>query len=171
MTQVIQGRYYNFRYKVVDLNNHESYSDILQVWTCELPSQPGTPFWIESTETSIEIRWSEPQDDGGCPITEYKIFRNDGVQVMTDQSAGLPYLNQIVVTEFPHNSVGQRFSFTVKVFTDYAIEGIQSDESESIILADLPDRPVSAPTRNVATSSSMVAVNIVTVPGDHGSPI
>jgi hypothetical protein len=76
-----------------------------------------------------------------------------------------------VVTEFPHNSVGQRFSFTVKVFTDYAFEGIQSDESESIILADLPDRPVSAPTRNVATSSSMVAVNIVTVPGDHGSPI
>lgn len=41
----------------------------------------------------------------------------------------------------------------------------------SIILADLPDKPISAPIRNVATSQSVVAINIVTVPGDHGSTI
>lgn len=90
---------------------------------------------------------------------------------MADLTSGLPYLTSIVVTEFPINSIGQRFSFTVKVFTDYAVEGIESTLSESIILADLPDKPISAPTRNIATSQTVIAVNILVVPGDHGSPI
>lgn len=60
----------------------------------------------------------------------------------------------------------------MKVFTDYTFEdGIESDLSESIILADFPDKPLSIPTRNVATSQSVVAINIVEVPGDHGAVI
>ena len=58
------------------------------------------------------------------------------------------------VTELPLNSVGERFSFKIKVFTDYdeAVDGVESDFSESMILADLPDKPSTAPTRNVETS-------------------
>lgn len=40
-----------------------------------------------------------------------------------------------------------------------------------MILADIPDKPTSAPTRNVETDESTVGVNIVVVPDDHGSAI
>ena len=57
------------------------------------------------------------------------------------------------------------------MFTNYALDGIESNLSESMILADVPDKPSSQPTRNIATSQSTVAVNILTVAGDHGSAI
>jgi hypothetical protein len=40
-----------------------------------------------------------------------------------------------------------------------------------MILADLPDKPSVAPTRNIQTDEFTVAVNIIVVPGDHGSTI
>lgn len=59
----------------------------------------------------------------------------------------------------------------VKVFTDYAANGIESPISDSIILADLPDKPPAAPTRNSLTDEFTASVIILPVPGDHGSPI
>jgi hypothetical protein len=38
LTEVVTGTQYDFRYKVIDLNGIEVYSDILQVWACENPS-------------------------------------------------------------------------------------------------------------------------------------
>jgi hypothetical protein len=92
---------------------------------------------------------------------------------MSTETAGLPYITQLSITEFPLNSVGHRFAFSIKAFTDYdmAINGVESDLSETMILAGLPDQPSAAPSRNIETSQTTVAVNIVTVPGDHGSPI
>jgi hypothetical protein len=75
------------------------------------------------------------------------------------------------VTEFPSDSVGNRFSFIVKAYSDFAVDGVASQTSASMILADRPDKPSSAPTRNIATDEFTVAVNIVVVPGDHGSTI
>lgn len=71
-----------------------------------MPSQPGAPTWITSSETSISIEWTPAEDNGGCPITEYKVYRDDGEQVMASSTAGLPYVNSIIVNEFPINSVG-----------------------------------------------------------------
>jgi hypothetical protein len=49
------------------------------------------------------------------------------------------------VTEFPDSSIGMRFRFLVKVVTDYGFK--VSEVSESMILADVPDKPSAAPTR------------------------
>lgn len=83
----------------------------------------------------------------------------------------LYYMEGFVVTDFPSSSVGKRFTFLIKAYTDFAIDGVASDSSVSMILADKPDKPSIAPTRNTQTSESTVAVNIVIVPGDHGSAI
>lgn len=72
------GSSYNFRYKVINRNGESSYSNILNVWACELPTVPQIPTWITSTETSITISWSAPSDDGGCPVREYRVYRDDG---------------------------------------------------------------------------------------------
>jgi len=48
------------------------------LWACETPTSPGVPAWITSTETNIKIEWEAPTDDGGCPVIEYQIYRDDG---------------------------------------------------------------------------------------------
>lgn len=88
-----------------------------------------------------------------------------------EELEGLYYSRNLDVTDFPENSLGKRFKFIVKVFTDYADTGIASEESVDIILADLPDKPTLAPTRNVITDEFTAAVSIIIVPGYHGSPI
>lgn len=50
----------------------------MTTWSCELPTAPSTPTWITSSLSSIEIEWSPPTDDGGCPIVEYKVYRDAG---------------------------------------------------------------------------------------------
>jgi hypothetical protein len=47
------GRSYNFRYKVINKNGESPYSELLEVWACELPSAPTTPAWVTSTENWI----------------------------------------------------------------------------------------------------------------------
>lgn len=83
----------------------------------------------------------------------------------------LYYLNDFTVTDFPANSVGLRFTFQVSVFTDFAIAGVSSSKSISMILGDRPDKPSSAPQRNAQTSESVISVTILPVPGIHGSAI
>jgi hypothetical protein len=72
--------------------------------------------------------------------------------VHADQLLGTNYIYSLTVTDLPAASVGRRFLFKVKVFTAFAVDGVSSDPSASIILADLPDKPSSAPVRNSATS-------------------
>ena len=57
------------------------------------------------------------------------------------------------------------------MFTDFASDGVVSSVSNSFILADLPDKPSQAPTRNSNTNENVVAVDIIQVPGYNGSPI
>ena len=101
-------------------------------------------------------------------MREYKILRDSGslstpidVSVNNEELAGLYYLTDLKVTEFPPLSVGLRFRFIVVVYTDFAIDGVKSLPSYSMILAGLPDAPSIPPSRNVASNEFTVAVNIV----------
>lgn len=146
LTDIITGEWYNFRYKVFNKNGESPYSDILMTWACELPTAPSQPQWVTSTETEIYITWEAPNDDGGCPVLEYKVFMDDGNDgdvnniVNYDELQGIYYARSLTVTDFPTDSIGKRFRFIVKVYTDYTdSNGIESLSSDSIILADLPD--------------------------------
>ena len=106
------------------------------------------------------------------------MFRDSGsasspvnTPVNVAQLTGINYINEIIVTEFPTQSLGLRFRFKVVVFTDFATDGVVSSVSSSFILADLPDKPSQAPTRNTNTDENVVAVDIIQVPGNNGSPI
>lgn len=153
--EVEQGRFYDFRYKAINLNNQQTYSDILRVYTCENPSSPGSPTWITSSESSIWLSFELSADDGGCPIQHYTLYR-DGEEIRQLQ----PYESRVEVTQFPPDTVlGEFFQFHVSAHTEYG-QAI-SEQSEPMILAGKPDRPSAAPQRNGLTSTNAVAVDIV----------
>lgn len=39
----------------------------------DVPSAPGMPKGIDTTEESITITWTKPRNDGGSPITGYMV--------------------------------------------------------------------------------------------------
>ena len=36
------------------------------------------PFKVSSEANSLVLGWEDPLDNGGCPITGYALFRDDG---------------------------------------------------------------------------------------------
>ena len=73
------GALYQFRVAAVNFNGNSEYSDPLEVYACNYPSQPSPPVRIDGTKVSITLGWEQPKDDGGCPITGFRLFRDDGV--------------------------------------------------------------------------------------------
>lgn len=127
------------------------YSTSFTTYACVLPVAVAKPEWVTSTTTSIKILWNDPTDDGGCPVREYRVLRDAGLvsgtalesdittEVHVSELDGKDYLNGLEITEFPASSEGLRFTFIVKVYTDFATTGVSSPISDSIILASLPD--------------------------------
>jgi hypothetical protein len=97
------------------------------------------------------------------------IYKDDGagtavdIEVHYDLVKGKNYFTYLTVIELPAASLGSRFVFQLKAFIVYAIIGIASLPSDSLILTSLSDTPTSAPTRGVLTSESIVAIDFVEV--------
>jgi hypothetical protein len=87
------------------------------------------PTRLDSTTTSIMLSWVEPINDGGCPITSYAVFRNDGTSTSITVEANAPSdtnvrdrptLRQLLVTNFPVGSTGMTFTFAVQAINEVA---------------------------------------------------
>lgn len=50
----------------------------MTTYACIAPSQPSIPIRISGTNISIKLGWSAPSDDGGCPLSSYRILRDAG---------------------------------------------------------------------------------------------
>lgn len=60
--------------------NHESQfeSSIKNFKACISPSNFSKPLIIFATWTSYKVSWDAPENDGGCPIIKYEIYRDRG---------------------------------------------------------------------------------------------
>ena len=65
------GESYEFLLYAVNYNEISDPSPVLQVSSCISPSQADAPTLVESTPDYITIKWTEPEDNGGCPISGY----------------------------------------------------------------------------------------------------
>ena len=171
---------YSFRHKALNFNGESEYSDTFTTYACIDPSMPSAPTWITSTQTSITITWERPIEDGGCPILEYKVFRDSGQglglgdttnEVHSEILEGKNYINTLEVTDFPANSAGKRFHFLAKVYTKHATSGVESDLSASFILAGVPGKPSAAPTRGTGSGEYAIEAVYTEVEATNGSPI
>jgi len=46
--------------------------------SCTAPSGQSAPQLISVDQTSIELQWSPPLNDGGCPILSYEVYFDNG---------------------------------------------------------------------------------------------
>jgi len=121
------------------------------------------PYRIDSTASSITLGWQEPQDDGGCPVTGFAIFRDDGTQIVpaievnsaSDASVrAIPTLRQLVVTNLPSGKEGLHVRFSVKAFNR---EGsVDSSSYVAILFAAVPSKPPNVPQLVGAESNSTI---------------
>jgi hypothetical protein len=82
---------------------------------------------VSQTSSQITIQWAAPQDNGGCLITSYAIYRDEGmstvaagtltpitteVNLANDPSVrNRPTLNKLQITYFPTLTDGFTFRF------------------------------------------------------------
>ena len=76
--QFTEGRY-KFRISSYrkEHKSHYVYSDPITIQLKRSrPSRPGRPVIIDYNETDLRLKWTPPEDDGGLPITSYRMKLN-----------------------------------------------------------------------------------------------
>jgi hypothetical protein len=179
---VTTGSKYSFRHKSINANGESDYSTMLETFACVSPTAPGTPTWVTSTTSSITVSWEGSSDDGGCPIVEYRLFRDAGDgsgDATTEVHAADLALNSLatgqVVTELDALDLGNSFVFQVWVVNDYTnhevSDPVTSAASDAILFAGVPGTPASAPSRGSSSGSYIIHVDISTVTDTNGAAI
>ena len=72
------GKAYSFSVAAHAFNGEGARSAPYEFRACVLPSPLAAPYRAAGTSTSIELHWSPPADTGGCAITGYAVFKDDG---------------------------------------------------------------------------------------------
>lgn len=139
---------HRFKVTAYNINGEGPASDEMTTYACQAPSQMSAPVRTASTATTLTLQWQHPSDNGGCLITSYAVFRNDGsassinIEANGDNDTNVrnrPTLDKLTITNFPvSTSTGLTFSFKV-----IAYNAVQSTDSDSVsyILASVPKAP------------------------------
>lgn len=83
LSDLTKGKAYRFKVTAFNYNGAGEFSDPYLFNSCASPSHLSAPTLKSTTDSTLTLEWSEPQDNGGCPITGYYILRDDG-------SSGVP---------------------------------------------------------------------------------
>jgi titin len=145
------GEEYKFKIKTVGFNGPGDDSSEYAFRSCIVPTGFAVPTGVSDT-SSITISWTEPTYNGGCPVTGYAIYRNDGdqtdptIEVNSNDDSAIrnnPSLRTATITYFPSSPEGLTFLFKVRVFT---AETDTYSPALSIKLAGIPGTPSNEPT-------------------------
>ena len=114
------GKTYKFKLVATNFNGQSAESSTYSFNVCNVPVMSTVPYRLASTTTSITVGWGDPIDDGGCPITGFAVFRDDGAGSAISTEVNLandplvrdiPTLDRLVVTNFPAATEGNTFRF------------------------------------------------------------
>jgi hypothetical protein len=122
----VSGRLYRFRVFAVNFNGNSEASEIASYYSCNAPSGLDTAHIVSQSSSEVDIEWQAPSDNGGCRITTYIVYRDDGmggeINVEVNESNDpqvfeLASTNSLTVTNFPVSTEGFTFRFQIKVVT------------------------------------------------------
>jgi hypothetical protein len=79
-TGLTTGLPYRFTVQAIDANGYSTASSISTFYSCQSPSGLATPTYVSSDETlmTIDIAWAAPTSSGGCAVTGYKLYLDNG---------------------------------------------------------------------------------------------
>lgn len=148
------GQLYQFKVAAINFNGKSVLSDALEVYSCDFPGQPDKPYRVTGTKEAITLGWAPPAENGGCPITSYYLYRDDGeagtisIEVDAADINNRPTLTQheVVLTA---TDTGKQFRFKLVAEN---FEGVTESRVAAFIIAQEPDKPASAPTHDPANS-------------------
>ena len=78
VSNLTPGILYRFKIQAKNFNGWGSESPIGAFYTCVVPSGLDIAIISSTSSESMTLSWTEPLNDGGCPITGYALFRDDG---------------------------------------------------------------------------------------------
>jgi len=166
---------YKFIVEAIDFNRQSSKSSSASFVSCVAPSGLAQPKLDSVTRTTFTIVWDLPSDNGGCTITGYSIYRDDGMggfivtPVDAATVAGNPYLFKHTAT-LASAFTGSTFRVKVEVSNVY---GSVLSPALQFVLASKPAQPFPAPSVDITnTTTSQIKVNFANAnPDNGGSPL
>jgi hypothetical protein len=104
----------------------------------------------------MTIGWSAPLNNGGCPIVSYQLFMDDGlggaiVEIDAASVNNIPSLRSHAITSFVGGDISNTFRFYMIVNN---VVGSVTSSIVSYVLADKPNKPISAPTINLVSTTA-----------------
>jgi hypothetical protein len=140
------GGTYTFTVEALNYNGAGEASDPAHFIICQKPSQFNAPSMTSVTRTEMTLNWEAPLSDGGCPITSYSLYSDDGAggsfsEVDPAGINNLPTLRGYVRTFDPAETSK---SFTYYLSATNAVGTSQTD-TVAFILAAVPDKPTLTP--------------------------
>jgi len=171
VNNLVPGRTYRFKVRVIDYNGQGYESDPASYVSCVPPSGVKQPRLEKVDKTTFTIVWDLPESDGGCPITGYAIYRDDGAggfivtPVDPESVSGNPYLFRHVATLTPADT-GKTFRVKIEAINIY---GSLLSPALQFILADVPGKPYPPPSVDISnTTISQIKVRFLNQNSDNG---
>jgi hypothetical protein len=115
------GGLYSFRVLAVNYNGKSQPSASRAYYACRAPAGFAAPLVISRSRSQMVLQWVPPVDLGGCSVTGYAVFRDDGEvgsrlagagitvelnSASDPQVRGKPSLSALTATAFSASAVG-----------------------------------------------------------------
>uniref|UniRef100_A0A8C8FST0 Immunoglobulin like and fibronectin type III domain containing 1, tandem duplicate 2 n=1 Tax=Oncorhynchus tshawytscha TaxID=74940 RepID=A0A8C8FST0_ONCTS len=120
-------------------NEHGTMEAISRLIVLDKPTAPQGPVEVlESTASCIHIKWRAPKDDGGCPVINYNLERQQVGRNTWKKLGDIPG-----VPEYKDNDVehGRKYCYRIRVVTEEGVsEMMETDDLTAGTLA-FPSSP------------------------------
>ncbi|XP_073255597.1 cell adhesion molecule DSCAM-like isoform X2 [Porites lutea] len=144
-------------------NNVNTDTSTVLVQQIKAPGSPTATVKIEAT--SITVRWTKPADDGGSPITAYRVLILRG-----NTEIGNKNITDMSVKHQDIGSLNKSTNYTVKLFArNYVFEG---NATEMKIQTKYEGRPAAAEITDLPATTKAVAITLKWKEAENnGAPI
>jgi len=118
---LVSGLPYRFYVQAENQNGLGPESDITTIYSCLVPSVTQAPTKVDTTQSSITLKWQEPEENG-CPITGFTLYRDTGsydaisISVDPSQVELRPSLRQWTVESL--SNVDHTYKFKVRAYNN-----------------------------------------------------
>jgi Fibronectin type III domain len=138
---IIAGTIYQFEVVAHNAVGQSSPSAPVSIRAATISSEPINLHVISSSYNSITFGWSAPVDNGGTPVTDYKVYWNAGIEGNSFGLLSSTTLGFITYTFQSGIVAGTYYEF--KVVAKNAIGDSTFSTKLRVIAASVPDAPVS----------------------------